>query len=64
MTIGKLSSSSLLRCCLFSNFVQFVVLDNLSILDLALSEVKGLEAHRVYIPRLSSLGNFVHYDGP
>ena len=33
--IGKLLSSTLLWCCLFFNFTQFVVLENLSILDLA-----------------------------
>ena len=29
-------------CCLFFNFTQFVILENLSILDLKLSGVKGL----------------------
>ena len=40
--IGKLLSSILLWCCLFVNFTQFVILVNLSILDLALSGMKGL----------------------
>ena len=29
-------------CCLVFNFTQFVILENLSILDLALTGVKGL----------------------
>ena len=38
--IGKLLSSTLLTlCCLFFNDTQSVILDNLSILDLALSGV-------------------------
>ena len=44
--IGKLLSSTLLTyllwCCLTFDFTQFVILENLSILDLALSGVKGL----------------------
>ena len=38
--IGKLLSSTLLWCCWSFNFTQFVILKNLSILDLALSRVK------------------------
>ena len=30
-------------CCLFFNFTHFVILENLLILDLALSGVKGFE---------------------
>ena len=40
--IGKLLRSTLLWCCLLSNFPQFVILENLSILGLALSEAKGI----------------------
>ena len=39
--VGKLLSSTVLWCCLFFNFTQFVILENLSVLDLALSGVKG-----------------------
>ena len=41
--VGKLLGSTLLWCsaCLF-DFTQFVILENLSLLDLALSEVKRL----------------------
>ena len=39
---GKLSNSTLLWCCLFFNFTQFVIFTNLSVLDLALSGMKGL----------------------
>ena len=35
-------------CCLFFNFTQFVILENLSILDLALSAVKGLTDKMFY----------------
>ena len=35
-------NSTLLWCCLFLNSTQFVILDNLSVLDLALSGAKGL----------------------
>ena len=38
--VGKLLSSTLLWCFNFFNFTQFVILENLSVLDLALSEVK------------------------
>ena len=38
--IGKLLSSTLLWCCLFFNFTQFLILEKLSILNLA--EVKRL----------------------
>ena len=31
--IGKLLSSTVLLCCLFFSFIQFVILENLSILD-------------------------------
>ena len=41
-SIEKLLSSNLLWCCLFFNFTQVVILENLLILDLALSGVKGL----------------------
>ena len=40
--IGKLLTSTLLRCCWFFNFAQFLILEDLLILDLALSGVKGL----------------------
>ena len=42
--IGKLLNSTLLWCfgVVRFNFTQFVILENLSILDLALSGVKGL----------------------
>ena len=39
---ANLLSSTLLWCCLFFNFQQFVILENLSLLHLALSRVKGL----------------------
>ena len=35
-------------CCLFFNFTQFVILENLSILDLTLSGVKGFKVQHVY----------------
>ena len=38
----KVLSCTLLWCCLFFNFLQFVILENLSVLDLALSGLKGL----------------------
>ena len=41
--IAKLLSSTLLWCCLLINFTQFVILENLSILVLALTGVKGLK---------------------
>ena len=44
---GKLLSSISLLCCLFFNFTQHVILKNLSILDLALSEVKGLKPKEI-----------------
>ena len=44
--IGKLLSSTLLWCCLFFNFTQFVVLENLLVFDLALSGVNGLSFSR------------------
>ena len=37
---GTLLSSPLLWCCLFFNFTQFVILEDLSMLDLPLSGVK------------------------
>ena len=40
--IGKLLSSSLRWYGLFFKFIQFVSLENLAILDLALSGIKGL----------------------
>ena len=44
MTIyWKAVISTLLWCSLFSNITQFVILENLSVLDLALSGVKGLK---------------------
>ena len=43
MDVRKLLSSTLLSCCLFFNFIQFVILKNFSILDLAQSAVKGLK---------------------
>ena len=39
--IGKLLSGALLWCCVFFNVTQFVIFEDLSILDLALSGVKG-----------------------
>ena len=36
------SSRTLLWCCLLFNFTQFVILENLLRMDLALSGVKGL----------------------
>ena len=39
---GKLLSSTLLWRCFVFNFPQFVVLENLSILDLAMSGAKGI----------------------
>ena len=42
--IGKLLGSTLLWCCSCFNFTQFVILENLSSLDLALSGVKGLNS--------------------
>ena len=38
---GKLLSSTLLWCCLFFNFTQVAILENLSIVDLALSGLSG-----------------------
>ena len=40
--VGKLLSSTLPWSCLFFNFTKFVIIENLSILDLALSGVKEL----------------------
>ena len=48
---GKLLSSTLLWCYLVFNFTQFVILESLSVLDLALSEVKGL-IHSISEPLL------------
>ena len=41
--MGNLLSSTLLWCCLFFNFTHFLILENLSIFELALSGEKGLE---------------------
>ena len=41
--IGKLLSSTLLWGSLFFDFSQFVILESLSVFDLALSGVKGLK---------------------
>ena len=41
--IGKLLISTFLWCCFYFDFTQFVILENLSILDLAMSGVQGLE---------------------
>ena len=38
-SMDKPMSSTLLWCCLFFNFTQFVFSENLSVLDLALSGV-------------------------
>ena len=38
-----LLSSTLLWCCFFFNLAQFVILENLSILDSALLGLKGLK---------------------
>ena len=44
--IGRLLSSTLLWCCLLFSFTQFVIFENLSIFDLALSGVKGFNFAR------------------
>ena len=41
----KLLNSTVLWCCLFFNFTQFVILEHLPILDLALSGGKGLSSN-------------------
>ena len=41
--VGRLLTCTLLRCYLSVNYTQCVILSNLSILDLALSEVKVLK---------------------
>ena len=43
----KMLSRTLMWCCWFVNFTQFVMLENLSILDLALSGVKGLNIYAI-----------------
>ena len=47
---GKLLRSTVLGCCFFFNFTQFLILENLSVLDLTLSGVKGLrnECHFLF----------------
>ena len=47
-SIGKLLGSTLLWCCLLFNFTQFIILENLSILNFALSRVKGLRNSFVF----------------
>ena len=47
--IGKLLSCSILWC-LFLNFTKFVILETLSILDLALSGVKDIETLNARTP--------------
>ena len=47
--VGKLLSSTLLWCCLLFNFTQFVILEHLSVLDLALLGVKGFDLQVVHM---------------
>ena len=52
---GKLLSRDLLWCCLVFNFTQFVILENLSVLDLALSGMKELKGiHSKYVEKIKN----------
>ena len=47
--VGKLLSSTLLWCWLIFNFTKFVVLEKLSILDLAMSGVKRVKLYWIEV---------------